>query len=271
MWPNNNGRLAPRITLDAYAQALSVHYRHRDLAESRSEFVDQFVSEYIEFLVSFAVRRTGKPVIVDKITPYAGTWPLVQSQIKKYLPESRLIHLVRDGRDVATSGAFDWLLKDAAGTPRYQFFIENTIGMTLTRFFDDELIRKWAGIWNESVRSYSPQTYRGKIRYEAMLADQAQVLRQVFEWLEVDTNDAVVQRCVERSSFERTSGRPPGAMDATNKQRIGVSGNWREYFTRRDAELFDRVAGEALVAECYETDNRWVRDRADDLNMCVPG
>ena len=123
MWPNNNGNLAPRITFDAYARAVSVHFQFADSFETRHEFTDDFISEYLNFLLGYAKRKTGCSVIVDKITPYPGTASIVIQQIQKFVPGAKIYKLIRDGRDVLTSGTFDWLLKDGNQTDRYEYYI----------------------------------------------------------------------------------------------------------------------------------------------------
>ena len=73
VWQNNNGSPAPRITLDAFAKAQSVHYFHEHLADSREDFINEFIGRYAEFMIEFAQQKTGKSIIIDKITPYPGT------------------------------------------------------------------------------------------------------------------------------------------------------------------------------------------------------
>jgi hypothetical protein len=49
--------------------------------------------------------------------------------------------------------------------------------------------------------------------------------------------------------------------------RKGVVGDWRRYFTRADAEAFERIAGETLRACGYERDASWVHARPEYLNL----
>ena len=154
VWPNNNGRPAPRITMDAYAKAFSVHYFHEQVSDSREEFVEEFIAEYSAFLVDFAKRKSGKEIIIDKITPYPGSSRMVIKRIKKYFPDSKIIQLIRDGRDVATSGTFDWLQKDAEGTSRYRYFVQCDLSQRLERFFDDAVLTRWAENWKETVQIF---------------------------------------------------------------------------------------------------------------------
>ena len=87
--------------------------------------------------------------MIDKVTPYDDSTETVLAGIQTYFPAAKIVRLIRDGRDVATSGAFDWLTKDAQGTDRHAFYVEGSRTQPLDRFFDDVLIRRWASSWVE--------------------------------------------------------------------------------------------------------------------------
>ena len=267
VWPNNNGRLAPRITLDAYARGLSVHYFHDQLFQSRSQFITDFIREYIDFLIDYAVRKSGKSIIVDKITPYPGTADWVMQQIRQYVPDAVVMKLVRDGRDVVTSGTFDWLMKDAHGTPRYRFFVDRENASELPRFFDDEVLKHWAGNWAETTAVFDDPSAALTIRYEDMLLDQAGVLSEVFALLQVADTPSLAVSCAEAATFEKMSGRRRGQLQPTAKQRMGVHGDWKQYFTRRDGDLFLSVSGNRLVTEGYEPGTAWLDDLPEHLSL----
>ena len=134
VWKNNDGSTSPRITFDKYAQAFSVHYFFDAMGMKRGEFLNAFEKSFANFLVSFATKRTDKKFVIDKITPYPGKASMVVEKIRKLFPESKIIQLVRDGRDVLTSGTYDWLLKDAEGSDRYRFHVDREEGFELKRF-----------------------------------------------------------------------------------------------------------------------------------------
>ena len=255
MWPNNNGKLAPRITLDAYARAVSVHYFHQEISETRAEFTDRFIREYCQFLMKFAADSTGKTTIVDKITPYPGTTKFVLKQIQSFFPDSKIIKLVRDGRDVLTSGTFDWMLKEAQGTSRYKCFVEHDESVEVRRFFDDDTIRKWAGTWSETVMHIRQPDL--ELRYERMLKNLSVELARIYELLGVDATEQIADQCAQAVTFEQMTGRSNGQMDPTAKQRNGVEGDWKHYFTERDGQLFHELAGDQLLATQYINADNW--------------
>ena len=122
IWQNNDGTSSPRITFDKFAKTFGTHYFFQFMNRDYGGFVEDFQKSFANFLCHFASARTGKNVIIDKITPYPGTAQLVVNEIERMFPEAKIIQLVRDGRDVLTSGTFDWLLKDSQGTDRHEFY-----------------------------------------------------------------------------------------------------------------------------------------------------
>ena len=212
MWPNNNGMLRPRLTLDSFASALAVHYFHDALGLDRRQFVDEFQKEFAVFICEFARLRSGKRLVVDKITPYPGTTRIVVQKINRFFPESKIIHLIRDGRDVVTSGAFDWLLKDAHGTDRYKYFVQRDPGVTLKRFFDDQILTQWATHWRDVNRVIVDSNVDLSVSYEAMTIDQPAELQKIFETLLVVASIEVANNAAAESSFEKMTGAPQAAQ-----------------------------------------------------------
>lgn len=267
VWQNNDGTTAPRITFDKYAKSFGMHYFYQFMNRDFGTFVEDFQKSFIKFLCHFATGRTGKKVIIDKITPYPGTAQFVIKEIKRLLPEAKIIHLVRDGRDVLTSGTFDWLLKDAEGTDRHEFYFRPIPGMRLERFFDAKVIKKWAGNWNETIDIFNEEPPSHRITYEEMKDDMAEALKKLFIAIGVESNNEIADKCEEESTFERMSGRPPGQEEPTAKARKGIVGDWRNYFTLADGELFDALAGEQLMAMGYEADSNWTKALPMKLEM----
>ncbi|MFT5299504.1 MAG: hypothetical protein ACI87E_000811 [Mariniblastus sp.] len=267
VWKNNDGSTAPRITFDKYADAFGMHYFYQFMNRDYGTFVEDFKKSFVNFLCHFAQARTGKNIIIDKITPYPGTANLVVSEIRRLFPESKIIHLVRDGRDVLTSGAFDWLLKDAEGTDRYEFFVNPVPGMKLERFFDVKVIKKWAENWSETIDLFENTQPDARITYEEMKDDMPEALTKLFESLGVDASVAIAEQCAEEATFERMSGRPPGQEVPTAKARKGIVGDWKNYFTLADGELFDALVGEQLQAMGYESNGDWVKQLPHQLEM----
>ena len=80
----------------------------------------------------------------------------------------------------------------------------------------------------------------------------------MFEFLEADSREEVIERAVGAASFEKLSkGRERGQEDPASFFRKGVSGDWRNLFTERDKQIYKEEAGELLIKLGYEKDNDW--------------
>jgi hypothetical protein len=268
VWQNNDGSTSPRITFDSYAEAFSVHYFFESMGMNRREFQSAFQKSFANFLVSFATRRTDKKFVLDKITPYPGTASLVVEKIRKLFPESKIIQLVRDGRDVLTSGTFDWLLKDAQGTDRYRYFVDQEPGFELQRFFDDEVIKKWAHNWLETITAFANRPADTCVTYESMKANLPTQIEKIVQAIGADLSG--VEAASQKVSFEEITGRNPGdSSNPTAKARKGIVGDWKTHFTRTDGELFDSICGQALIDLGYESDRSWIDELPATLALKI--
>lgn len=266
IWPNADGSMTPRITFDEFLKQFSTHFIFEEMGINQKQFIERFQRGFISFLKNFCQRQTQKELIVDKITPYLGSTNLVLDRVKQYFPNSKAIQLIRDGRDVVTSGTFDWILKDAQGTDRYSFFVEKRPGITMRRFFDDKVLRRWVSLWREPIEAYHQVADGLIIRYEGMKQNQGDVLATVFDHLGCDYDAEIIAHCIERATFEKMSGRAVGDENAPLADaRKGISGDWKNYFTRKDGELFDELAGQLLIDLGYENNRDWIQTLPDEL------
>lgn len=269
VWQNANGRSAPRITADQYLRTLSNHSFFSELGfDSAAELQSELLDEYISFLADFLRTRSGKSVVVDKITPYLGTSQRVVSEIQSRFPHAKVVHLIRDGRDVATSGVFDWITRQNLDSDRYQYFVAGKRDVPLRRFFDDELIGDWARYWSEPIAAVQQSEMAALVvQYEAMLQNQGDVLDSLFDHLGLSTDSELIERAVVESSFAKTTGRREGDERPLEKARKGIAGDWRNYFTKRDAELFAELTKDFLSQLGYETDSSWIESCPDELDL----
>lgn len=270
VWKNNDGSATPRLTFDSYAKAFAVHYFHDELGLDRTQFIQTLQKSFIHFLVQFATRFKDATAVVDKITPYPGTAATVVKQIRAFCPDAKIIHLVRDGRDVVTSGTFDWLLKDAQGTSRYAYFVEKQNDARLSRFFDDGVIKKWAVYWRETVDVFASTRADMMVRYEDMKSDLASCLVQIYKLLGVESDLEIAKAAACETEFEKITGREAGDDDhPTAQARKGIVGDWRNYFTRQDAQLFHEIAGSQLIQLGYAADSSWINECPRELELTV--
>lgn len=265
---NDEGVKTPRlrVTLDKYVNSLLLHH---GLPHKRQK---KLVNAFIRALQKQELKYSGKKHLVDKITPYLNTSEDVIRQISYHFPKSKIIYLVRDGRDVLTSGVFHWFNKQKADETlsdfeliRRQHFSGDT-SKPLDRFFQDKEIAQWANEWAQPLRTIesAQQAHEVKIvAYEDLLHDTKKALKDCLDFLNIKASDTDLEECVEKASFKNMSdGRVRGEADAKGHVRKGIAGDWKNYFTKADAKLFDSIAGDLLVKFGYEKDNLWIENHS---------
>ena len=62
---------------------------------------------------------------------------------------------------------------------------------------------------------------------------------------------------VERYSFKNLSNNQPAQNSETKWLRKGISGDWKNVFSKNAKEIFDKLAGDALITLGYEKDHKW--------------
>jgi hypothetical protein len=221
----------------------------------------------IDYFLTKEVRRTGKRIVGDKSPQHTACL----DEIYEIYPDARVIHIVRDGRDVAISAMHHWWrlaqdreggvfeltteeleIRDAYLEDRESFLASGRSIFTQERL--EQLARRWSyriGKAHQDGTTLYGEKYL-EIRYEDLLQDTPDTLRRVFELLHARRGDGIVERCIRASKFERVSNRRQGEEDSDSFFRKGVAGDWRDVFTERDREIYERIAGERLVEMGYE-------------------
>jgi hypothetical protein len=211
--------------------------------------------------------ETNKKIVGDK-TPFAGDGTV--REIGEILPEARVIHVVRDGRDVAISHTHHrWnrvrpVEEGGRLTPeeqdkrdRYRGDPEKFLA-TGESIFSEEYIADAAKSWRDEVGgahrdgpSLLGENYT-EVRYEDLLGTPEAEMRRLFRFLGARDGEEVVRRCVDEHSFENITRRSAGEEDSASFFRKGVAGDWRSVFNQRDREIYAEIAGDLLEEMGYD-------------------
>jgi len=260
-----------RCTLDRYVDALLTSHVWPVLGQPWEATKTELLDGIYQAIFAHALDRSGKSICIDKVTPYNGTAGAVVAGIRRHFPSAKMIYLARDGRDVAVSGVFHWFSKNMADeTPstaqaqRHAAFAQGT-ERSLDRFFTTPELTEWADHWRDVAEAVAADagTAGGlqlRVSYEALSADFCTELQRILEFVGVpDASLSAAEACRGNSTFELMSGgRNRGDAVPGAHVRKGVVGDWRQYFTRDDAVIFDEIAGAQLIGGGYERDRGWV-------------
>lgn len=267
-----------RITTDAYVDSLFKSITTDTFGISPQQAKRTFTRNIANAILKTEKTLSKRSIIVDKFTPYVGTALAAVQELAETFPKAKFIHLVRDGRDVATSGVFHWLTKSIEGEEenpnvrkRSEIYVHGSPTESLERFFTDTEIDEWARTWSEPNAAMAELGQNRDVlvvRYEDMLKDHAGQLQRLFRFLSADSSPETIAHCVEGSSFQKMSGgRKPGQAVHTAHVRKGVAGDWRNYFCQKDGKQFERIAGDELQHANYEQDSNWPRKLPKTLDI----
>jgi hypothetical protein len=239
-------RFGPRQALDAIVE--DEHRRWQDFGLDQEQLLARFeaipsfnATDALRTFYALYAENQGKARWGDKTPDYIRKMPA----IKRFLPEARFIHVIRDGRDVSLSNN--------------KRIAERGHRRPLTAV-------RSADRWKTSIlnaRKHAPNLSDYiEVRYEDLVSDTESVLRKVCEFAELDFEPGMLayhETAAERLSemagaMPARDGRPEReagerlkahalATKPPTAERIEV---WREDMSAEDLEAFENAAGDLL-------------------------
>jgi hypothetical protein len=176
----------------------------------------------------WAEKSERPPVMVVEKTPEHVTSLDILHRI---IPEARIIHVYRDGRDEAVAGwEFNLGLSKGEFPQAYPSFADYA--------------EVFAGNWNRAIdaaRRYQRlrQGNYLEVRVEDLVAHPHETARRVFQFLGIDIDSDWLRACLDTAWDVAPLDLEPGA--------------WRQTFDADAQRLFNRQAGELLKLLGYET------------------
>ena len=163
------------------------------------------------------------------------------------LPESRMIFLIRDPRDVVASSMDarsegSWLSERREAQRRTSKPDRNP----------NVYVRMRANSYVEQIEK-TWQAYRAHggrkvlVRYEDLRADTLETMKRIYSALEIPVEEAELARAVEKNSWENI---PEEDKGKGKKRRKAKPGGWREDLTARQVEIVEEIT-EPLLNEFY--------------------
>jgi len=162
-------------------------------------------------------------------------------------PRSKVIFLLRDGRDVVDSW-LDAYSEDSWAIPGGAFPVSDEGRIPLIRWLSEV----WAFRSREVRKAYEARAAADRvlIRYEDLRGDTETCLTRICEMIEVDPRP--VPEVVAAHRFERV---PRTARGPRRAMRQARPGGWRDNLSPIEQKAMQEVMGETLVEFGYEIDS----------------
>ena len=182
----------------------------------------------------------GLPLIVIKEVNGSHGADVVMS----LFPQSKMIFLVRDGRDVLDS------LTSAHSAEGF---------IRAKRETDLEWVReqceRWAArvdVCSRAYENHDPELRR-QIRYEDLLSDTTGVVGDLFGWLGLAVEPDRLERIVARRSFDAV---PEARKGPGKHRRSATPGKWKQNLSPEAQAAAQDIMGERLAKLGYQDDSR---------------
>jgi Sulfotransferase family len=158
-------------------------------------------------------------------------------------PESRMIFLLRDGRDVIDSLIDAMMGEDSWWRKKRPSEGEKISGDRIA--FIRHNARLWLTRTRSTERAYemTPDDRRTRVRYEELLADTQPLLEEMLRWLDVKVGPGQARSIVERRAFAAI---PDEQKGPGKRARSATPGQWRERLAPVEIEIVESAMGEKL-------------------------
>ncbi|MGD1703875.1 sulfotransferase domain-containing protein [Dapis sp. BLCC M229] len=186
---------------------------------------------------SYLDNKSEKIIIKTHLTPFEIdkiAYPDVKKIIQSIFDRSRIVYVVRDGRDVLNS-LFYYVSS----------FSKRTEKLTFTEFLKQSYENKKkinrVEYWQLHVKSWLAQENNiFMLKYESLAQDFNDVVQQLERYLEIQKNQQIYKPELKSKSSSAVS------------PRKGLVGDYKQNFSEDDIAFFNHTAGDLLKNLGYE-------------------
>lgn len=187
--------------------------------------------------------------VLDKHPNYANHLHVIE----RFLPRARIIHVIRDGREVAVS---------MMSVHRRVGHSPGEVGAAAKEWH-----RCVTNAMNAAAR-LGPERYL-EVRYEKLMADTAAELTRLFTFAGLAMEPAAIEKVAAEHHISR---RQVSSGDTRNNALRATAGAiWKDRLTLAQRHRFEAIAGPLLQRLGYARPGWWALSAADRLRMLPHG
>jgi hypothetical protein len=198
-------------------------------------------SDFVSRIFDLHGRAHGKRLVGDKTPHYVRSLPTMHA----LWPAAKIVHLIRDGRDVSRS-VLGWskVTERGGSVARFAAFQQDRVATVACWW--EWLVR----LGREDGAALGPKLYH-ELRYESLVAEPAAECQRLCDFLGVSYDDRMLH-------FHEGRERAEPGLDAKKAWRPVTPGlrNWRSEMSPADLERFEAAAGGLLDELGYERSGR---------------
>ena len=215
-------------------------------------FNDRYAEAWRPKLRELIVSRLAAQM--DDLDPTGKAWCAIKEPngsqaadlIMRTLPESRLLWITRDGRDVVDSEV------DAASKGSWLTAYGGDVEWSTEQRLDFVRERAHRWLWRQEIVAAAydahPDALRLRISYEDLLADTDARVREILGWLGV-TPRADLSEVIAANAFDAI---PEAGRGSGKFTRSATPGAWRENLTADEQGAVNEICGPQLQTLGYE-------------------
>jgi len=226
--------------------------RRIDIEKNRPHY---FFSEKYRFIWQLYLKKLilhriyfQFPTLEKKIVIKEPNGSIGADIISQCLPNSKIIVMIRDGRDILAS-QLTALSKGGYAAAADKNF-EPLSGGRKSHFIKEQSIR-WVELVDILMKAYQSHSDDSRLllRYESLRENTKTELKNIFKFLDININETELEKIVSKYSFENLSSESKGI--GTTRQ-FAIAGKWKEVFSSGEQKIIENIEKDKLLELGYQ-------------------
>ncbi len=265
---NTNSINEPHIDEHLAIRAPEIHERFVRRIDNPQKSSEYFFSDKYKGIWNFYLRKLllnrfyvqshdlSRQTIVKEVCQFGSA-----DIITECLPNSKMIILLRDGRDQIDSllnarSKKGWMTKKGLQPITSTGVKQNYEGFQPPpprNVFIKNHSKSWVIRYENFLKAYNNHSAKlhYKVKYEDLLKNTYDELKKLYNFLQIDITDEKLNDLISKYSFEKI---PEDKKGDGKFARSATPGEWRENFTEKEKKIMNETMGEMLNKLGYDKD-----------------